>query len=780
MLLRESSCWDANRRSRSRQTGFVVEALEDRVVLSHGATALAPDASAASLGATLARFVNPAPSTKTLVHLTLQPIDVSLLGLEVKSGPIAVTLTAKAGQGELLGNVLGSSAAADGRLSQLSNAANTVLNQTITLVNSGHLTVSGVSPSGPLASAPAATASVLQLTVAPIHVDALGVELDVSPFQLTVTAHAGQGLPLGNALVEMSNLFNPPLPSQLQLDNVNANLQQLLGQLNTQTAGNASATLAPSQASGQPVLNASLPGLNLNLLGLTLQTTPVRIDAASQLGNGQFLGNVLTAAQNAAGTTPRQLSALYGTVNAILAKTVGVLNASTLQLAPNALNSLPLGLRLLTAQNLFSRTQVATTPILDLGGNAAPAGINLLGLQIANTGLEAKLSAQTGKGQVLGNLIYNLSALGGAQGFGGLIGLLSGLASSTGSNPAPTQLFAITLNPLDLNLLGFEVQSSAITVTLSAQSGQGEVLGNVLASVSQMVQKSAALNQFKVAMSGAANLVNSGSLSVGGVSTGAFSTGPVESIAVASLTVPAVHEDFLGARVDVSPVQLSFVAHGGPGLVLGNALVAVANAFNPPLPSQVVLDPINAVVQQVLTDLNAQIPGIQPAAVASPNNAGPLVAAGLPGINLNLLGLVVQTAPFSVDAAGQAGAGQFLGNVLTTLTNSLGTTPQQLATLYGNVNSVLAKVVGVINTATFTLSPNALNTLPPNLRGLTTFTASTPGATIPILDLQSGSTPTTGLLGQQITATGTDLKLTAQTGPGLVLGNLFYNLVNSV
>src|SRR5207253_3899069 len=128
-------------------------------------------------------------------------------------------------------------------LPAVSNALNNVLASVVTLLNSTSLNVSGLdTSSGPLSSSTTtATTPVLDLFVAPVHVNLLGALVDTSPIHLTITAHSGQGLVLGNVVADLANLFNPPLPSTLNLDTINAKLTQLLDELNTQIPGIGSA-----------------------------------------------------------------------------------------------------------------------------------------------------------------------------------------------------------------------------------------------------------------------------------------------------------------------------------------------------------------------------------------------------------------------------------------------------------------------------------------------------------------------------------------------------------
>src|SRR5205823_1963940 len=70
----------------------------------------------------------------------------------------------------------------------------------------------------------------------------------------------------------------------------------------------------------------------------------------------------------------------------------------------------------------------------------------------------------------------------------------SSFASTVGGvvgNPPPATagptLITLQLKPLDINLLGLTVQSSPITVTVSVETGSGQLLGNLLTVVSNLV-----------------------------------------------------------------------------------------------------------------------------------------------------------------------------------------------------------------------------------------------------------------------------------------------------
>jgi hypothetical protein len=139
-------------------------------------------------------------------------------------------------------------------------------------------------------------------------------------------------------------------------------------------------------------------------------------NANAQTGNGDLLGNVLTDLLNTLNATPQNLATLNSNLNTILAKVVGVLNVSSLILPPSALSSLSQVLQELALPNLINTTGTASAPILNLAiastdGTTPPVDVNLLGLVVTTSNIQAQLIAQTGDGQILGNLLYNVANL---------------------------------------------------------------------------------------------------------------------------------------------------------------------------------------------------------------------------------------------------------------------------------------------------------------------------------------------------------------------------------
>src|SRR5205085_9902809 len=117
-------------------------------------------------------------------------------------------------------------------------------------------------------------------------------------------------------------------------------------------------------------------------------------------------------------------------------------------------------------------------------------------------------------------------------------------------------------------------------------------------------------------------------------------------------------------------------------------------------------DLIITVLPLLLALLGAQVPTVPsaPVGTAQPGTgAERVLSLDVPTINVNLLGLALKTSEIRVNADAVTGNGDLLGNVLTTLLNTLNATPQGLTDLSNNINALLAKVVGVLNVSSLIL-----------------------------------------------------------------------------
>jgi hypothetical protein len=742
-----------------------------------------------------------AANTDSLATVDLPALNIDLLGLRVQTSEIIVSLSADAANGKLLGNLL-TTASNLINLQQAADALNQVLSTTVGLLNSSSLGIN--LGGGSFDTRPAATTDVLQLHVAPVHLDLLGALVNTNPIDVRISAESGPGKILGNIVYDLANLFND-LPGQtLNIDTLNQKLGDLLGLVNGAVGLIPPANVPTVQPAAGQVLSLTVPALNLNLLGLNLQTSPITVNADAQQGSGAVLGNVLTSLLNTLDATPDKVAQLNNTLNAVLARVVGVLNAASLTVPTALVSALPPALQTLLGPTLVAPAG-SSAPVLDLviasqDGTSPPVDVNLLGLNVTTSNIDARLSAVTGDGQILGNLLYNVANLANPNGSGGLLSLLNALGSGnlnstagatggslSGTTSAPQQLLQIKLNPIDLNLLGLEVKTDPIVVTLSTQGGDGKLLGNLLGAVSTLVNfqgVGAALNN---ALGTVVNLVNSTSLTLpaGAVGSGTFDTAAAGTTQVLDAFIAPVHLDLLGLLVDTQPIHVSIVAHSGPGLVLGNVVSDLAHLFDNP-PATLTVADVNARLEQLLAELNAQIPNIPATSPPVTLASNQFLELTVPAINLNLLGLLLKTSPITVNAFDQTGNGDLLGNLLNSLLNTIDATPGNLTALSQNLNGVLAKVVGVLNAAQLTLPQSAIDALPSVLQTLLSpvLVSPTPGATTQVLDLTvaspDGTTPPVqaDLLGLQVTTSDVHAELWAQTGDGQVLGNLLYNVAN--
>jgi hypothetical protein len=200
-----------------------------------------------------------APATVTgtcqVLTLVLGPVHLNVLGLVVdlygpNNGPITLTITAQQGQGLLLGNLVcaianllnggGSAGAVAALLNQLLALLQRVLSGlTSTFVAGPNNTlVQNVAISGTMvatttatitASTPPTTTScpVLTLTLGPLHLNLLGLVIDLSQVNLNITAQAGSGNLLGNLVCGIANLLNQGAPASTIAPLLNALLRLL-------------------------------------------------------------------------------------------------------------------------------------------------------------------------------------------------------------------------------------------------------------------------------------------------------------------------------------------------------------------------------------------------------------------------------------------------------------------------------------------------------------------------------------------------------------------------
>ena len=100
-----------------------------------------------------------------------------------------------------------------GVVTDASGAAQSILSTFSAPVNSP--STSAASSAAPAVTVAAASCSILNLTLGPIHLDLLGLVLDTNTIVVNLTAVPGAGNLLGNLLCSVSNLLNGGINGQL-------------------------------------------------------------------------------------------------------------------------------------------------------------------------------------------------------------------------------------------------------------------------------------------------------------------------------------------------------------------------------------------------------------------------------------------------------------------------------------------------------------------------------------------------------------------------------------
>jgi hypothetical protein len=157
-----------------------------------------------------------------------------------------------------------------------------------------------------------AACPILDLSLGPIDLTLLGLNVRTSPICLAVTAHQGGGL-LGDLLCNVANLLSPTTPIAAVLDGLSATdrarvlngLTTILNQVFDRLTANDANLAATCQ-----VLSLSLGPLDLTLLGLQVELNncsagPVTVDITAIPGGG-LLGDLLCGLSGllSGGTSP--------------------------------------------------------------------------------------------------------------------------------------------------------------------------------------------------------------------------------------------------------------------------------------------------------------------------------------------------------------------------------------------------------------------------------------------------------------------------------------------
>jgi hypothetical protein len=217
-------------------------------------------------------------------------------------------------------------------------------------------------------------------------------------------------------------------------------------------------------------------------------------------------------------------------------------------------------------------------PTLVAPAVASPA--SLLPINITNVTLDAVTGAVSAVGTI-GNQAFTL------------LGQLT-LTQQAGTT---TPILQLHVNAIHLDVLGLKVDTSDICLNITASSGPGQLLGNLLTNVANLLNGGGILPTLQNALAGQnltgvgnelTQILNSGLgqlFSPTAVNAGGTSVTHAGSTSILHLSLGPVHLNLLGLNVDLDncdggPVTVDITAQRGPGQLLGNVLSSVAHLLD--------------------------------------------------------------------------------------------------------------------------------------------------------------------------------------------------------
>jgi len=173
----------------------------------------------------------------------------------------------------------------------------------------------------------------------------------------------------------------------------------------------------------------------------------------------------------------------------------------------------------------------------------------------------------------------------------------------------------LALGPIHLDLLGLNVDTSAICLDITGEDGPGNLLGNLVCDVAGLLDGGSPLGGILGGLSGAnLNTLLTGLTDILNGALGAV-TAPTSLAGVSGTTAGAtdilnlslgpVHLDLLGLNVDLDdcnggPVTVDITAVPGPGNLLGNLLGGVAHLLDNPSNPTALANAVNRLANAIL------------------------------------------------------------------------------------------------------------------------------------------------------------------------------------
>jgi len=178
------------------------------------------------------------PTAVPILHLHLAPIDLNVLGLQVKTSEICLNIDAVPGKGQLLGNLLAGLANSLNQGGTLGGVLGALSGSNLGALTSGltHLFDDALRAVTQKAteSILASPTNILHLEVGPLNLNLLGLRVNLDnceggPVTVDVNAIAGPGNLLGNLLTDVVHLGD--IPNIKALDHLLSDLGHTLHHL---------------------------------------------------------------------------------------------------------------------------------------------------------------------------------------------------------------------------------------------------------------------------------------------------------------------------------------------------------------------------------------------------------------------------------------------------------------------------------------------------------------------------------------------------------------------
>jgi len=339
---------------------------------------------------------------------------------------------------------------------------------------------------------------------------------------------------------------------------------------------------------------------------------------------------------------------------------------------------------------------------------------------------------------------------------------------------ASCRILHLELGPLDLNLLGLRIQLNRVVLDITAQRGPGNLLGNLLCAIAGLLDP-ANVNQLAARLNRVLGILGPSPFA------GAPATGTVTNTATGAVTQVAA--------VDVA----RFGLQGGQLVAFTRLLDSAGRVLTTvPIPVQ-----------------NAQVAGAAGATRLQQLNSCRILHLELGPLDLNLLGLRIQLSRVVLDITAERGPGNLLGNLLCAVAGLLNGNPTAgLAALLNRILGILSgnPFRNIPATGTATRGDTVTQIASANILRFTarrgrlfaiTQLRDTAGqvlATVPIRVLRPNARfqqrPSCrilhldlapidlNLLGLRIRTSRIVLDITAEPGPGNLLGNLLCGIAN--